>query len=167
MKDLRDKMVNAGDKLLLPGMLLIVLFIFIGKQCSDSNPIEKEVLKTEKVSHLDLPVRERIMYYLIKHEVKHPRIVFAQCLYETGHLKSVIFKENNNLFGMKKSYHRPSTSNGVNRGHARYLDLEDSVKDYKIYQDKYYHGGDYYTFLAGSGYSTNKSYCKTLRNIRL
>lgn len=61
------------------------------------------------------------------------RMIFAQAAHETGNFTSDIFKENNNLFGMKMPRVRKTTAIGENRGHAVYKSVEDSVKDYWLY----------------------------------
>ena len=69
---------------------------------------------------------------------------------------------------MKMPKQRKTTAIGVNRGHSKYKNWKDSVKDYKFWQDKYYKSGDYYQFLIDSGYCPyNNSYIKTLKQIKL
>lgn len=67
--------------------------------------------------------------------IKHPDVVLAQAKWESGHFKSKVFQENNNLFGMKLARQRDTTAIGENRGHAKYKNWQDSVKDYKLWQD--------------------------------
>ena len=67
--------------------------------------------------------------------IKHPDVVLAQAKWESGHFKSKVFQENNNLFGMKLARQRNTTAVGENRGHAKYDNWQDSVKDYKLWQD--------------------------------
>ena len=69
--------------------------------------------------------------------VKFPDIALAQAMLETGNFTSDIFKANNNLFGMKHPSVRPTVSKGTNRGHANYTNWQDSVKDYKLWQEFY------------------------------
>ncbi len=83
---------------------------------------------------------------LILNNIKHPEIVFRQAIIESGHFTSGVFVENNNLFGMTHPRTRPTYSMKKNRGFAYYKDWTHSVKDYKVWQDKYYKGGDYYLF---------------------
>lgn len=61
------------------------------------------------------------------------RMIFAQAAHETGNFTSDIFKENNNLFGMKLARVRKTTAIGENRGHAVYKSIEDSIADYWLY----------------------------------
>jgi hypothetical protein len=75
----------------------------------------------------------RLMYSL---KIAHPDIVMAQAIIESGNFKSNIFKENNNLFGMKMPEYRKTTAIGINRGHAVYRNWRESVIDYALWQGK-------------------------------
>lgn len=75
--------------------------------------------------------------YLEELNVKFPDIVYAQARLETNGFKSKIFKENNNLFGMKQSTRRSSTNKGEQHGHAYYDNWRESVLDYALWQCKY------------------------------
>ena len=79
--------------------------------------------------------KENLEKEINKQGIKYPDIVMAQAKIESGHFTSAIFKENNNLFGMKLPAQRKTTAIGKNRGHAKYETWQDSVEDYKIWQD--------------------------------
>jgi uncharacterized FlgJ-related protein len=68
--------------------------------------------------------------------IKNPDIAVAQSLLETGHFTSPVFKKNNNLFGMKHPSKRDTVSKGTKNGHAYYDSWQDSVKDYRLWQQK-------------------------------
>ena len=83
-----------------------------------------------------LPFSEKnLAQELKKQGVMYPEVALAQSMLETGYFKSPIFLDNNNLFGMKHPKQRPTTSKGKNRGHASFTNWQDSVKDYKMWQD--------------------------------
>jgi len=86
---------------------------------------------TEKPFSLD-----NLKSEIIKQGIKYPNIVLAQATWESGHFKSDVFKENNNLFGMKQPKQRKTVATGTNREHATYNNWVDSVKDYKLMQDE-------------------------------
>jgi uncharacterized FlgJ-related protein len=65
---------------------------------------------------------------------KHGDIIVAQAILETGWFKSKNCIKNNNLFGMRKSYIRPSTSDTTIDGYAHYSNWKLSVIDYYILQ---------------------------------
>lgn len=57
-------------------------------------------------------------------------LIYAQAVHETGKFKSDVFRENNNLFGMRQAQQRKNTATGTNRGHATYKNIFSSVNDY-------------------------------------
>lgn len=67
--------------------------------------------------------------------VKWPEIAFAQAVLESGHFKSVVYRNNNNLFGMKLARKRETVANGTKMGYATYENWQASILDYKMYQD--------------------------------
>ena len=78
---------------------------------------------------------DKLKSEIVNQGIKYPDIALAQAKIESNHFRSDIFKENNNLFGMKLPSQRKTTAIGKNRGHARYRSWVDSVKDYKLWQD--------------------------------
>lgn len=66
-------------------------------------------------------------------DIPQAKIITAQAAHETGNFTSKIFKENNNLFGMKLPKVRKTFATGEKYGHATFDNLADSVKDFKIY----------------------------------
>ena len=79
----------------------------------------------------------KLKEYIVGLNIKFPHIVFAQAKLESGYFKSTIFRENNNLFGMKIATRRPTTNKGENRGHAAFDSWKESVVDYAFYQARY------------------------------
>ena len=110
---------------------------------------------------------ENVLMLLEFYDVKEKDIVFNQVKLETGNFKSAVFKENNNLFGMKHPMIRPTTSIESALGHAYYNSYIESIKDYKLYQQRYYNGGDYYQFLINYQYSTDANYINKLRSFNM
>lgn len=80
---------------------------------------------------------ENVWNEINKLGIKHPDIVFTQAKLESGHFKSNKFQEFNSLFGMKKPMSRPNVVNKEKSipNHAYYDTWQDSVKDYKLWQD--------------------------------
>jgi len=72
---------------------------------------------------------------IIENDIKHPDIVLAQAILESGYLSSQIFIENNNLFGMRFPERRPTVAIGENKGYSIYNCWMGSVKDYKLFQE--------------------------------
>jgi uncharacterized FlgJ-related protein len=61
----------------------------------------------------------------------HPYFLTAIAMHETGNFTSDVFRNNNNLFGMRHPEHRPTKSTGDLNGYATYKSLQDSVRDFK------------------------------------
>ena len=59
--------------------------------------------------------------------------LLALARHETGNFTSAIFRESNNPWGMKVATVRPTTNIGEHRGHARYRNLSDAVRDMLLY----------------------------------
>jgi uncharacterized FlgJ-related protein len=100
--------------------------------------------------------------------ILYPEIVLAQAKIETGNFTSVIFIENNNLFGMKLPYRRQTTAVGENRNHAKYTDWIQSIRDYKLWQDQMIHKAPtkraYLAYLRRN-YAEDKNYIKKIKQL--
>jgi len=128
-------------------------------EVSKSDSLQSELDKLHDLSW------ENIDYWIDTLGIDHPEIVKQQIALETGMLTSTICKENSNLFGMKEPRVRETTALGTKRGHAYYESYVDSIKDYKLWQDNMYGGGDYYAFLRRVGYAEARHYIAALKNI--
>lgn len=68
--------------------------------------------------------------------VKYPHIVMAQAIIESGNFTSSIFRNNNNMFGMRLPRSRSTTAIGEKNGFACYTTWKDCVYDYALYQSQ-------------------------------
>ena len=97
---------------------------------------------------------------------KFPHIILAQSYQETGHYKSGIFLENNNLFGMKEAQLRVNLAKGTNRNHAYYDSWQDSVDDYAMFYATYLSDikteGEYFEYLK-QNYAEDPTYVQRLK----
>ena len=112
---------------------------------------------------------EKNLITLIKQiGIKHPDIVLAQAKIETGHFTSKIFKSNNNAFGMKLARNRVTTAIGEQYSHAMYISWVQSVKDYKLWQDRIQTRittqKEYLKYLD-KYYATNKKYVDLIKQM--
>jgi len=100
--------------------------------------------------------------------VKFPYIALAQAKLETGNYTSKVFRENNNLFGMREAKQRITTSQGTENNHAYYHTWYESVLDYSFYQCKYLSNinteEQYFQYLSQS-YAENLKYVSVLKDI--
>ena len=99
---------------------------------------------------------------------RYPYIILAQAKLESGHFKSTIFLENNNMFGMKEAKLRANLAKGTNRGHAYYETWQESVIDYALYYSSYLRSikteGEYFEYLK-QNYAEDKTYVQRLKQI--
>lgn len=100
---------------------------------------------------------EGLMEALRYYGIHHPKIVYAQAILETGHFKSDLCVNNNNLFGLYDSSRK------------KYYDFNhwsESVLMYKqLVQYKYKPPNDYYKFLDNIGYAEDPHYINKLKRI--
>jgi hypothetical protein len=66
--------------------------------------------------------------------VKYQHIVLAQAKLESGNFTSRIFKQNHNMFGMRKARQRITSAQEEKDTYAFYRDWIDCVYDYAMYQ---------------------------------
>ena len=111
---------------------------------------------------------DRLIDKLKELNVKFPYIAFAQSKLETGNFTSKVFKENNNLFGMREAKQRITTAQGTEHNHAYYTTWVESVLDYSFYQCKYLSSinseEQYFQYLSQS-YAENPNYVSILKDM--
>ena len=96
-------------------------------------------------------------------------IIVAQYKLETGNGTSQVFKENNNLFGMKQARVRPSTALGENLNHAYYNNWQECVQDYafwQVYMAKDIRNEDEYYQLLDEIYAEGDNYSQKLKQLQ-
>ena len=111
---------------------------------------------------------EKLKNALISLNIRFPHIVYAQAKLETGNFSSKIFKENNNLFGMREANVRPTTNKGTENHHAYFDSWYDSVLDYAMYSSAYLHDikteDEYFQYL-GQNYAEDPNYIQVLQKV--
>jgi hypothetical protein len=156
----------------LYGLLSISLVTLIAysygriDQIRNLTDLEKEILIVDLNSKNDFS-QDKLVEMLKDLNVRFPHIVLAQARLETGGYKSRIFKENNNLFGMKQATVRVNTALGTQHNHAYYDTWRESVYDYAFYQTRYLSGAkteSEYFYVLGQSYAEDPSYVTKLQN---
>lgn len=95
----------------------------------------EELINQEPINEVvDSITIDTIYTYLQKYKIRHKDVVIAQVKLESNHLKSKLYKSNNNPFGMKLAKARPTTAKGSRNGFAYYDSVEDAVIDYAFWQ---------------------------------
>ena len=124
-------------------------------------PQEKEIILLNVSDTTGEFSTDKMVYLMKELNIKYPHIVYAQSLIETGHFDSKIFKENNNLFGMKQARTRVTTAQGTQYNHAYYDNWRESVYDYAFYQCRYLSGlknEEEYLAYLGRSYAEDPNY---------
>lgn len=88
--------------------------------------------------------------------VKHPRIVTAQAILESGNFKSEVFKKYNNPFGLYDS---------KKKEYFKFSHWTDAVVAYISMVEYKYKGGDYYKFLEKLPYASDERYIYKVKTI--
>lgn len=115
-----------------------------------------EVIEVEPTFFTKSP-EEGLMEALEYYGVQHPKIVYAQAVLETGHFKSDLCINSNNLFGL------------YNSKEGKYYNFNhwsESVEAYiNFIQYKYKPPNDYYQFLEEIGYAEDPNYVSKVKSI--
>lgn len=149
------------------------------KQQQLQDSIEKLIIGLSKDSVFLTPTELQNDGYILKNDferelfdylkavrVENIWIVFAQARLESKKYKSKVFLLNNNLFGMKKSYQRPTVREEPDdvkhiKSYSYYKSWEFSVIDYVIWQTSYARGlseKEYIKKLIEVGYAEDEYY---------
>lgn len=115
--------------------LLIYLF---DKNQKQNTPTE-ELIEEPVNDTLSLSLKDSIQVELAKYSFKYPDIVLAQAILETGNFQSKVFRENNNLFGMKKAYKRLHSIMEVKNNYAYFNHWSESIIDRALFEARYLH----------------------------
>lgn len=162
---------DAG-KLLIVGVLICMSFIFgvVYKKSEVQPQIDSLQIKLNNANgniyNRTVLNWENIDYWLEYFKVQYPDIIKAQIVQECGwNLDSKKAIQNNNILGLTKATQRLTTATYIEDGHAGYPNFISCIKDFSIYQQKYYNGNDYYEFIQKSNYSQDSTYIKKIKII--
>ena len=129
--------------------------------------IEEENNEPLIIETINTTLLDSIYDEIINLEIEHPDIVFSQALLESDYASSDLFISNNNLFGMKASGSRATTSDSIVNGYKWYSNWRESVVDYALLQMAFYRGlneSQYYTRLSNN-YAQDSKYVHKLKSI--
>lgn len=111
---------------------------------------------------------QRLIEKIKQLNFRYPHIILAQAKLESGHFKSTIFLENNNMFGMKEAKLRANLAKGTNRNHAYYETWQDCILDYALYYSTYLSDirteGEYFEYLR-QNYAEDPTYVQRLKEV--
>jgi hypothetical protein len=172
-KDLTYKSVKVLHFILASVIVSILTYMYgylEGRedQIIHLTPQEKEIILLNVSDTTGEFSTDKMVYLMKELNIKYPHIVYAQSLIETGHFDSKIFKENNNLFGMKQARTRVTTAQGTQYNHAYYNNWRESVYDYAFYQCRYLSGlknEEEYLAYLGRSYAEDPNYVSKIRGL--
>jgi uncharacterized FlgJ-related protein len=149
-----------------------VLFI-LGWLSGTNNYIVNKFINTTEVTdtltiHGQPFSEEALVETLKKCNVKYPHIVLAQAKLESGNFSSKIFKQNHNMFGMRKAKQRITTAESEKNGYAYFRDWVDGIHDYCMYQSSVLcniTNEDEYFAKLSEKYAEDTTYVSKLKNI--
>lgn len=117
---------------------------------------------------VDTCMYTRVYKFIKEVGMKYPDVVFAKAILESGHFKSKMFLNKNNLFGMKRAVHRTTLGQGNPGEYVYFKSIEESIIDYKLYQMQFVHeinSEEMYIKRICQSYSSNDNYQKLLLSV--
>lgn len=156
------KSVKRNYKPIFIGITLIAVLIAL------STTYLNHFVKQETPVQDSLSLRDSILNEIYNMRMEHPYIVYAQAIIESGNFTSKIWKENNNMFGMKMPERRATLACSMKSGHSVYKSWRDCLIDYALYQMSYMRGlteDEYFERLKQS-YASDEYYIKKIRQLK-
>lgn len=154
-------------------IIILVLSITINKILKPPDIGNK--MEIELIDYSSLPIlsdtnvfcRDSVYSYMVRIGMRYPDVVYRQALLECG-FSSDLFKNANNLFGMRMPGVRKTTAIGKYKGYAKFSSWKESINDYKLYQDAYLSKAktkeEYYRLLD-KNYGATGNYSRTLKKM--
>lgn len=150
------------------GFIVIIQALIVGIIIFVSVPIVRHFAEQKSKPYLirdSVSFQDSVLNFIFDLRLEHPYIVFAQAKEESGNWTSVVWLENNNMFGMKMPERRVTLAIGIKRGYAVYKDWRDCLIDYAFFQSAYMRNlseDEYFKRLASS-YAENEAYERNLK----
>ena len=162
--------VNVTNKTLTGLGATVGLLLLFGFTSNPTNEIQNlsQEDKLIVIREYNEFSEEKLIEKITELNFRYPHIILAQAKLESGHFKSTIFLENNNMFGMKEAKLRANLAKGTNRGHAYYDTWQDCILDYALYYSTYLSDirteGEYFEYLR-QNYAEDPTYVQRLKQI--
>lgn len=138
---LRYERVKVGRYLLL-GVILLALMVALSSFTQQEAEVEVEYIEAEKKIELSISnefTEEAFLKEVDKYSFRFPDVIIAQARLESANFTSAIFREGNNIFGMKEAKSRLTLAKGTHRNHAYYDSWQESLQDRALYEASYTH----------------------------
>lgn len=158
-------------KIFAPVLFVVCGFVIMGNTFMPSTDLTNNLTDHERyivINQANVFTEDSFIKEIKSLNFRFPHIVFAQSLVETGNFSSMIFKENNNLFGMKEARKRAHLARGTARGHAYYDNWKHSLYDYAFYYSEYLsdiNSEEDYFYYINQRYAEDPNYDTKVRKI--
>lgn len=163
----RTKITNKSLIGLGAAVGLLLVFGFTSNPANEVENLSQEE-KLIVIREYNEFSEEKLIKKITELNFRYPHIILAQAKLESGHFKSTIFLENNNMFGMREAKLRANLAKGTNRAHAYYNNWQESVLDYALYYATYLSDirteGEYFEYLR-QNYAEDPTYVQRLKEI--
>jgi len=172
-KTLQPKPINVVGKIIFITLTLNIIIGSIlfysgykkGKNVLLSLSEEEKLIVIQEYNKFS---EDKLIDKLKELNIKFPHIVLAQAKLETGNYTSKIFRESNNLFGLREAKSRITTAKGTQFNHAYYSNWVESVYDAAFHQCRYLSSiqteEQYFQYLA-QNYAEDPNYITILKGM--
>lgn len=151
---MKQRIFNIFITLAVCGLGTFQYLTYTANKDAPAKEVEEIVIEPD---FFDKSPEEGLLEALNYYGVKHPNIVYAQAVLETGNFKSDLCINDNNLFGLYNSRKK------------RYYTFDHWTESVEAYIDfiqcKYKPPNDYYQFLKDLPYAEDKEYINKLKRI--
>lgn len=120
---------------------------------------EEQIIVKESREYYEPPVEKTDFLNFCKREdIKHGEIIWQQTILESGHYKSKLYKEKNNMLGLYDS---------KNKEYFNFDHWTDCLIGYRdMIQNQWDGETEYYTFLEELPYAIDSNYINKLKSIK-
>ena len=170
-------------------MAVSFLVVFTSTDFSNINSetINKHQIELMKKMCVSL-TRETLQSEIDELNILCPDEALAQIMLESGNLSSFLLARTNNMLGMRYAFRRATTATGIylpakdtiiygcstslkkyasQNNYAVYACWQDAVKDYKLWQDEYFHLAERYLHFLGNIYAQDAGYENKIRSVMM
>lgn len=150
-------------------ILFIGLFLNVGEVKKDIKEIQPVTINYQEiVSEVSENEKEQNFLDSLKQEInkypfRFPELILTQAIFESGNFSSRLFREQNNLFGMKVPNKRLTTGVRGKNGFLQFETWQSSVLDRFIFECTYlskFKDRESYIEYLNKNYGTNINYFK-------
>lgn len=123
------------------------------EKASDKGTEKTEVSERKELPALTIP---NLYQEIIRNGIRHPKIVLAQAILETGWFRSPLCRNRHNLFGL---------TNPKTRKYYEFNHWTESVRAYYTKVQYKYKGGNYLLWLHKIGYAEDPRYVREVMKV--